>query len=247
MRYFLCYNVFMSKKSFKKDKPKRSYKTKTAVIILTILGTGLLVYFLVVAYNMDVLSNPEKLKEVLSKSGYFAPLIYALFQAFQILIPMIPGIASTAYGSVMFGLWYGLLINLLVGIPCMLINFYLAKKYGWVIISKIFGKKQQKTIKKWITLTPDKLNHIWFFKIVHKVISDKNYKKMIVWLSKKNGFYEMLTFITMLLPIFPADLLCYAYGLTDIKERDFFWILVITRPFNILSLGLIANGMIGVF
>ncbi len=231
----------MKKNASAKIIKKLKISPKFVIEITALIITILFFYFVYQAHRMGIFSDPEKMKTYLTNFGYLAPLVYVLFQFIQVVIPMIPGATSTGLGLIVFGVWPGLLLNILVVVPCMMLNFYLSKKYGWSLIYKFFGKKRRKTIKKWLKITPDRLNHLWIFKNSHKFMSNKTYDKMINWLSKKNGLYEIIISITMLLPGFPADLLCYAYGLTDIKYKKFLAIILITKPINMLMLGVIVK------
>lgn len=68
--------------------------------------------------------------------------------------------------------------------------------------------------------------------------------KLIIWLFGENAYSKYVKFtqgkdkviltLMFLLPFFPDDLLCVIAGLTDMKYWQFFIIMLITRPINIL-------------
>ena len=68
--------------------------------------------------------------------------------------------------------------------------------------------------------------------------------KLIIWLLGKNAYNKYVAFtqgkdkivltLMFLFPFFPDDLLCIAAGITDMKYWQFFVIMMITRPLNIL-------------
>ncbi|MDE6275718.1 MAG: TVP38/TMEM64 family protein [Clostridia bacterium] len=68
--------------------------------------------------------------------------------------------------------------------------------------------------------------------------------KLIIWLFGKNAYNKYVKFtqgkdkvvltLMFLFPFFPDDLLCIVAGITDMKYWQFFVIMLITRPLNIL-------------
>ncbi len=68
--------------------------------------------------------------------------------------------------------------------------------------------------------------------------------KLIIWLFGKNAYEKYVKFtqgkdkivltLMFLFPFFPDDLLCIVAGITDMKYWQFFIIMLITRPINIL-------------
>ena len=85
--------------------------TKRIFQVTTILGTlfliGLILYFLSQGYFTD----STKLQALLNQTGIFAPLLFILLQIFQVIIPIIPGGASSALGIVAFGPIWGFVYN----------------------------------------------------------------------------------------------------------------------------------------
>ena len=70
--------------------------------------------------------------------------------------------------------------------------------------------------------------------------------KLIIWLFGKNAYAKYVKFtqgkdkvvltLMFLFPFFPDDLLCIIAGITDMKYWQFFMIMLISRPLNILML-----------
>ena len=57
------------------------------------------VYF----FSQGYFTNPQLLQATLSKAGILAPLLFILLQIIQVIIPIIPGGASSALGITAFG------------------------------------------------------------------------------------------------------------------------------------------------
>lgn len=121
--------------------------TKRIFQVTTILGTlfliGLILYFLSQGYFTD----STKLQALLNQTGIFAPLLFILLQIFQVIIPIIPGGASSALGIVAFGPIWGFVYNYSGLVIGSILAFLLVKKYGKTFILKVCD---QKTYDKYI-------------------------------------------------------------------------------------------------
>lgn len=121
--------------------------TKRIFQVTTILGTlfliGLILYFLSQGYFTD----STKLQALLNQTGIFAPFLFILLQIFQVIIPIIPGGASSALGIVAFGPIWGFVYNYAGLVIGSILAFLLVKKYGKTFILKVCD---QKTYDKYI-------------------------------------------------------------------------------------------------
>lgn len=121
--------------------------TKRIFQVTTILGTlfliGLILYFLSQGYFTD----STKLQALLNQTGIFAPLLFILLQIFQVIIPIIPGGASSALGIVAFGPIWGFFYNYSGLVIGSILAFLLVKRYGKTFILKVCD---QKTYDKYI-------------------------------------------------------------------------------------------------
>lgn len=121
--------------------------TKRIFQVTTILGTlfliGLIFYFLSQGYFTD----STKLQALLNQTGIFAPLLFILLQIFQVIIPIIPGGASSALGIVAFGPIWGFVYNYAGLVIGSILAFLLVKKYGKTFILKVCD---QNTYDKYI-------------------------------------------------------------------------------------------------
>lgn len=121
--------------------------TKRIFQVTTILGTlfliGLIFYFLSQGYFTD----STKLQALLNQTGIFAPLLFILLQIFQVIIPIIPGGASSALGIVAFGPIWGFVYNYAGLVIDSILAFLLVKRYGKTFILKVCD---QKTYDKYI-------------------------------------------------------------------------------------------------
>lgn len=91
-------------------------------------------------------TSVEDLQNYMKGFGIAAPLILTAFQAFQVVVPVLPGYLGCAAGAVAFGSVTGFLCNY-IGI-CLgsVIAYFLAKKYGMRIVLMMFSERQY---EKW--------------------------------------------------------------------------------------------------
>lgn len=88
----------------------------------------------------------ESLQNYMKSFGIAAPLFLMVFQAVQVVIPVLPGYLGCAAGAVVFGSMMGFLCNY-IGISLgSIAAFFLARKYGMDIVLIMFSQKQY---EKW--------------------------------------------------------------------------------------------------
>lgn len=122
-------------------------KFKILVNILTILGTIILILFMIYGIKSGIFTSQEALSQFLKKMGLIGPIIFIIIQIVQVVVPIIPGGISTAVGVLVFGPFYGFIYNYLGIVIGSIIVFLISKKYGMKIIKKLFKKS---TIDKYI-------------------------------------------------------------------------------------------------
>lgn len=62
--------------------------------------------------------------------GIFAPFIFVFIQAFQVVIPVLPGFIGCVAGALLFGSVGGFIYNYVGICAGSIITFFLAKHYG---------------------------------------------------------------------------------------------------------------------
>lgn len=210
-----------------------------AIIIagVTVVGTVALLVLLWFGYRTGMLADPDKMQDFFRRLGPIAPIVFMLYQIIQVVIPLIPGGFSVGIGMLMFGVAWGLILNIIPIIAGSMVNFYLSKRFGWRIIESVVTEKEAEVARSWTKINKTKFKQMWVFRPIKKLLPASTYRKFMNWLTSEAHFYESLVFITMLVPGFPADLLCFVYGLMDINPRRFLIILLITKPINTLLYG----------
>lgn len=84
----------------------------------------------------------ESLQTYMSGFGLAAPILLTVFQAFQVVVPVLPGYLGCAAGAVAFGSAAGFWCNY-IGISAgSVIAYFLARKYGVSLVLSLFPQKQ---------------------------------------------------------------------------------------------------------
>ena len=127
---------------------------------ITHFGLILMILICVYFFSQGYFTNPQLLQATLSKAGILAPLLFILLQIIQVIIPIIPGGASSALGITAFGAVNGFIYNYIgicIGSICI---FLLVRKYGQGIILKLCKKKDY---DKYMKYTYDQKKFDTFF------------------------------------------------------------------------------------
>ncbi len=118
---------------------KRLVKIGTYGCLLLLL---VVILVFVKAWIDGKFTSVETFQQYMENYGFFAPIMLAVFQAVQVVLPVLPGFLGCAVGAMMFGANVGFWCNY-IGISVgSLIAFGLARKYGSALVSEIFKSKR---------------------------------------------------------------------------------------------------------
>lgn len=110
--------------------------------IWTIIILLVLTFFLVKQIFSQNISSVQDFRQLMEGYGPAGPVILTLFQAFQVVVPVVPGYLGCAAGAISFGWFTGFMCNY-IGISAgSIIAFFLARKYGEKIVIDMFSEKQ---------------------------------------------------------------------------------------------------------
>lgn len=194
-------------------------KTKTIINIISILIILISIFLGYKGYKMNIFTSVESLQEFLKSYGIWAPMMFMLLQIIQIVIPVIPGGITTAFGVVMFGPLWGFVYNYIsICIGSMLV-FFISRFFGKEIVLSIFGEESFEKYGKW--LNHDKYDRFFAWAILLPVAPDD-------FLCYFSGLTNMKfsTFAKIILFCKPPSIFIYSMGLVlGIKTifKNFAW------------------------
>lgn len=182
--------------------------SKRTMSALTVVGTGACAAFLLYLMSQGCLSDPQRLQNLLSRSGFFAPLLFLGLQVFQTVIPVIPGGVTSAIGVICFGSIWGFIYNYIGLVLGSYIAFWMVRKYGKPFLESVTSKE---TYDKYIHWLDKGKKFEWFFAFAIFVPGfPDDILCMIAALTKMSNTKFML----ILLACKPFGLFLYSQGLT---------------------------------
>lgn len=113
---------------------------KLRSILLLALPIGLAILVSVVL-QYTVLTQPDKITSWLSQFGPFIIFIYAVLQSITIIIAPIGGGFLQIAMIALFKPVFALTVIYVVVTPLYMVNFYIARRYGRPLVSKIVGNQ----------------------------------------------------------------------------------------------------------
>lgn len=125
--------------------------TKERKIVQAISLTGLVacIIFAVWGWKSGVLTSQEQLEALVRSCGAAGILLFVLFQAVQVVVPVLPGGLGCLAGVLLFGPLWGFVYNY-VGI-CLgsLVVFAVARNCGKPLLSMLFSEKTIAKYSSW--------------------------------------------------------------------------------------------------
>jgi len=100
-------------------------------------------------WRTGILTSQEKMQSFIAGYGLAGAVIFTLFQAVQVVIPVIPGGLSCLGGVLLFGAWDGFLCNYIGICIGSLSAFLIAKSYGKPILKCFFSEKLIQKYEAW--------------------------------------------------------------------------------------------------
>lgn len=99
-------------------------------------------------YRLDM---QGRLQDFIAGFGLLGMFVFIVFQAVQVVVPVIPGGLSCLAGVILFGAWKGFLCNYIGICAGSVIAFLIAKQLGRPLMEAVFKKKQIEKYENWTT------------------------------------------------------------------------------------------------
>ncbi len=123
------------------------------------IGVCIIILILAKQFFEQKFDSVEALQNYMKGFGIIGPLILTLFQAFQVVVPVLPGYLGCAAGAIAFGSMTGFWCNY-IGISAgSIVAYFLARKYGIDIVLAMFPRKQY---EKWSKRIEKSKSYDWF-------------------------------------------------------------------------------------
>ena len=117
--------------------------TKNKAILKFSLFVVILILAIIIFWKplTNIFSDKENVKEFVLGFGIFAPIIFILVIALQVLLAPIPGQVAGLAGGFIFGAALGTIYSMMGLIIGSFFAFYLSRKFGRPFVEKVVDKK----------------------------------------------------------------------------------------------------------
>lgn len=122
---------------------------RRALQIFTFIGFLLCVAAGIWAWQEGLLTSQERLSAFVASCGAVGMLLFVLFQAVQVVVPILPGSLGCLAGVLLFGPWNGFLYNYIGICAGSLMAFAVARYCGKPLLPVLFSEKTIAKYSHW--------------------------------------------------------------------------------------------------
>lgn len=111
---------------------------ETILSVLSIVVLGLIFWW---GFKTGILVDQDKLKTFVENFGALSVIVLIVLQILQVVFPIVPGGIGMVVATLLFGIWWGFIINYVSITIGSMIAFQIGRKYGVRIIHRYFNEK----------------------------------------------------------------------------------------------------------
>lgn len=116
----------------------------------TAVGLALMGVFVWYCYRQGIFQSQDALEAFLARFGFWAPLIFTLVQAVQVVVPILPGAIGCLAGVLVFGPVWGFIYNYIGICAGSVCAFLLARRYGAPFVRSISNPRTYDRYIGWL-------------------------------------------------------------------------------------------------
>ena len=128
-------------------------RERRAVQIISLIGFAACILFAVWGWRTGVLTSQERMEALVRSCGAAGIVLFVLFQAVQVVVPVLPGGLGCLAGVLLFGPLWGFVYNYVGICAGSLAAFAVARHCGKPLLAMLFSEK---TIAKYSRWTEEK-------------------------------------------------------------------------------------------
>ncbi|WP_300920541.1 TVP38/TMEM64 family protein, partial [uncultured Dubosiella sp.] len=168
-------------------------------------GTIVLILIMWYFFHNNYFKDPQKLQHLIQRAGVWGPVLFIIFQALQVIVPVLPGGVSGSLAMLCFGTWTGYLYSYIGVILGSCLAFWLVRRYGVKILSWLVSEQ---TFDKYYTKLQNSKNFTKYFAIlIFLPVAPDDLLCMIAGLTKM----KFRTFLIIILLGKPVSSFFYSY------------------------------------
>lgn len=123
--------------------------TSKALTFFSALSLVVCLVFSLYAYHRQLFTSESELQAYITGFGIAGALIFILFQAVQVVLPILPGGLGCLGGVILFGPWMGFTYNYIGICIGSIAAFLIARNCGKPILYSLFNEKTINKYEKW--------------------------------------------------------------------------------------------------
>ena len=180
---------------------------------VSILGLVACVILGIWFWQQGLLTSQEALRQFVDRFGPAGAAVFVLFQAVQVVVPILPGGLGCLAGVVLFGPWYGFVYNY-VGI-CLgsMAAFAIARSCGRPLLYRMFPRALIEKYDRW-TGEHGRFAR-WFALLIFLPVAPDDY---LCFLAGTTGM-RWRTYVAIIWLCKPFAIAMYSLGLTVLFQR----------------------------
>lgn len=182
---------------------------KKALLLICTIGVIILTF---IGYTNNIFTDQEKMKAFLNSCGIFAPWLFVLIQAVQVVIPILPGAVGCVYGVVFWGAIKGFFLNYIGICIGSIWAFLIARHLGNDFVAKVTGDKFYSKYNKYL-LKENQFEKIFALLIFLPVAPDD----FLCYLAGVSRI-PLIRFTMIILLGKPLAILLYSLGLNQVFQ-----------------------------
>ena len=186
---------------------------RTALRAVSVAGMVICVLVALWGWQSGILTSQERLTAFVAGCGSAGALLFVVFQAVQVVVPILPGGLGCLAGVLLFGPWWGFVYNYIGICAGSLMAFAIARNCGKPLLPLLFYQKTIDKYSRW-TEQQNRFARLFALAIFFPVAPDD----FLCYLAgTTNMTWRCYTAIILLGK--PASIALYSLGLTVIWQH----------------------------
>lgn len=122
---------------------------KTVLRVVSLAGLAICVILALWGWKTGILTSQERMEALVAGCGAAGALIFTVFQAVQVVVPILPGGLGCLVGVLMFGPVWGFVYNYVGICAGSLMAFAVARSCGKPLLPLLFSQKTIDRYSRW--------------------------------------------------------------------------------------------------
>ncbi len=180
---------------------------------VSILGLAACVVLGIWFWQQGLLTSQQALRDFVGRFGPGGAAVFVVFQAVQVVVPILPGGLGCLAGVVLFGPWYGFVYNYLGICAGSLAAFAISRSCGRPLLYRMFPRKMIEKYDRW---TGEKHRFArWFALLIFLPVAPDDYLCFLAGTTE----ISWRTYTAIILLCKPFSIALYSLGLTVLFQQ----------------------------